>query len=209
MENALNPLVILLTITLLAGCGESMHRHGNRPLAEWEHILENPERDAWQRPSQVIAALQLKPDEVVADIGAGTGYFTRRFVPVVKSVYAVDIDTALLTAIMHGEPKNVVPVLASIEDPRLPQATIDTVFICDVLHHIADRPRYYAKLREGLRANGRIVIVDFHKREQPVGPPPSMKLSDREVIDEMVLADFRLTKRYEDLPYQYMLEFRR
>jgi arsenite methyltransferase len=208
----LKSLVTLLamTLTLLAGChGTGMHHHRERPLAEWERILENPERNAWQRPNQVIAALQLKPDEVVADIGAGTGYFTRRFVPVVKSVYAVDIDTALLSAIMRGEPKNVVPVLAARDDPRLPQATIDTIFICDVLHHIADRPRYYAKLREALRANGRIVIIDFHKRELPVGPPPKMKLADKEVIDELALAGFRLTKRFDELPYQYMLEFKR
>ena len=207
----MRPAFLLMAISaLLASChAGTAHHHRERPVTEWERILENPDRDAWQRPGQVIAALRLRPDEVVADIGAGTGYFTRRFVPVAKSVYAVDIDAALLEVITRAKPPNVIPVLASRDDPRLPPESIDTIFICDVLHHIENRPAYYMKLRQGLRPNGRIVIVDFHKRDLPVGPPVAMKLAEKEVIDEFTRAGFRLTRHYDDLPYQYMLEFQR
>jgi arsenite methyltransferase len=200
-------VLLMSMIALLAACQSG--GHGQRSAAEWERLLENPKRDAWQQPGQVIAALRLRPDEVVADLGAGSGYFTRRFVPVVKSVYAVDVDPALLAIITRSKAPNVVPVLAAPDDPRLPLDAIDTIFICDVLHHIANRPAYYVKLQQALRPGGRVVVVDFHKRPLPVGPPIAMKLSESEVINEFTSAGFRLSQRYDELPYQYMLEFKR
>jgi arsenite methyltransferase len=201
--------IVLVVMTLVSACHFGGHHHGQRSVAEWERILENPSRDAWQRPAEVVAAMRLRADEVVADIGAGTGYFTRRFAPVVQTVYAVDLDPELLAVITRGKSPNVVTVHAARDDPRLPAATVDTIFICDVLHHIANRPAYYAKLNQALRANGRILIVDFHKRDLPVGPPAAMKLAEQEVIDELARAGFRLSQRFDVLPYQYMLEFKR
>lgn len=200
-------MVLMSVIALGTACQSGGHR--DRTAAEWERILEDPKRLSWQQPGQVIAAMRLRPDEVVADVGAGSGYFTRRFALVVKSVYAVDVDPALLAIIARSKSPNVVPVLAARDDPRLPLDAIDTVFICDVLHHIENRPAYYVKLQQGLRANGRVVVVDFHKRPLPVGPPIAMKLSESEVINEFTSAGFRLSQRYDELPYQYMLEFKR
>jgi ubiquinone/menaquinone biosynthesis C-methylase UbiE len=104
---------------------------------------------------------------------------------------------------------NVVAVLASTDDPKLAAGSVDTVFLCDVLHHISNRPAYYSKLLKALKQGGRIVNIDFHKRELPVGPPVSMKLSEAEVEAEMKAAGLRLVEAQTFLPHQYFLTFRR
>jgi hypothetical protein len=86
---------------------------------------------------------------------------------------------------------------------------VDTIFICDVLHHIGKRPAYYEKLLTALKPGGRIVIIDFYKRELPVGPPVSMKLSEDQVIAEMKQAGLALTSKESFLPHQYFLTFQR
>ncbi|MGQ9918975.1 MAG: class I SAM-dependent methyltransferase [Bryobacteraceae bacterium] len=173
-----------------------------------ERHLEDPGRAEWQKPAEVLSALAVHPGETVADIGAGTGFFTRLFAARAARVYAVDIHAGLLARIESLRLPNVVTIHAAEDDPRLPAAAIDTIFFCNVLHHIDDRPVYYAKLRAALRPGGRIVIIDFHKRPLPVGPPPSMKLAEEEVEQEFAGAGFRLDKRHGVLPYQYFLEFR-
>jgi ubiquinone/menaquinone biosynthesis C-methylase UbiE len=81
------------------------------------------------------------------------------------------------------------------------------MFFCDVLHHIENRPAYYAKLATALKKGGRIVVIDFYKKDLPVGPPPDMKLSDEQVIAEFQQAGFAVSKRLDILPYQYYLFF--
>jgi ubiquinone/menaquinone biosynthesis C-methylase UbiE len=157
----------------------------------------------------VIAALKLRPDEVVAEIGAGTGYFTRRLARHTGRVYAVDIDAKLLENIKQQASDNVTIVLAKPDDPNLPENSVDTVFICNVLHHIENRPAYYAKLLKALRPGGCIVNIDFYKRDLPVGPPVSMKLSEEEVETEMEAAGLKLRSKTTFLPYQYFLTFQR
>ncbi len=191
-----------------AAFGQVAHQKNHHPSSdEFAKILEDPSRDKWQKPHEVVMALDLKPDETVADIGAGTGYFARRFAMHAGKVYAVDIDEKLLKIAGKDAPKNMVTVLAAPDDARLPAASVDTIFFCDVLHHIDKRPAYYAKLAQALKPGGRIVIIEFHKKEMDVGPPPSMKLSDQEVIAELDKAGFRLAKRMDFLPYQYYLSF--
>jgi arsenite methyltransferase len=180
--------------------------HAPRSASEYARVLEDPSRDAWQKPDEVVAALKLRPDEAVADIGAGSGYFARRFVKHAGKVYAVDIDAKLLELIAT-EP-NLVKVHATADDPKLPDSSVDTVFICDVLHHIEGRPAYYGKLLKALKPGGRIVIVDFHKRDLPVGPPAAMKLSQDQVVAEMKRAGLRLNREEKFLPHQYFLTFR-
>ena len=141
-------------------------------------MLEDPSRDEWQKPHDVVMALNLKPTETIADIGAGTGYFARRFTHHAGKVYAVDIDAKLLAIAGKDAPANLETVLAAPDDPRLPDRSIDTVFFCEVLHHIENRPAYYARIAKALRPGGRIVVIDFVKKEVPVGPTPGMKISD-------------------------------
>lgn len=187
---------------------QAPHQHHPPASAgEYAKILENPSRDIWQMPHEVLMALGLKSTDTVADIGAGTGYFTRRLARHAGKVYAVDIDKNLLAKAGKEAPPNVEMVLAAPDDPRLPPQSVDMIFFCDVLHHIENRPAYYAKLAKALKPGGRIVVIDFHKKELPVGPPPSMKLSDEEVVAEFDKAGFALSKRLEFLPYQYFLFF--
>lgn len=199
----------LPVLALLPLPGQVPHQnHPPRGAGELARVLEDPSRDQWQKPHEVIEALQLRPDEVIADIGAGTGYFARRFARHCGKVFAVDIEPALLEAAARNAPPNLVTLLAAPDDPKLPEASLDTVFFCDVLHHIAGRPAYYRKLRRALKPGGRLVVIDFHKRRLPVGPPPAMKLSREEVEQELQGAGFRLTRSWPILPHQYFLEFR-
>ncbi len=169
---------------------------------------ESPGREQWQKPEEVIGLLKIRPDEVIADIGAGAGYFTRRFARHAAKVYAVDLDKESLEQIRARGFGNVQTIVAEPDDPKLAPASVDTIFFCNVLHHIDNRPAYYGKLRRALKPGGRIVVIDFHKHELPVGPPPSMKLAEEEVIAELEAAGFAREAAYELLPYQYFLVFR-
>ncbi len=202
--------ICILAVMAGAACAQSAHQHHPPTSAEeYIHVLNDPRRDSWQKPHEVVMALKLKPTETIADIGAGSGYFTRRFAMHAGTVYAVDIDQKLLDAAMKDAPKNVKPILAAPDDPKLPAESVDTIFFCDVLHHIENRAAYYPKLAKALKPGGRIVIVDFYKRPLPIGPPESMKLTGDQVIGELQAAGFRKTQSLDFLPYQYFLVFQR
>ena len=146
---------------------------------------------------------------MVADIGAGSGYFTRRLARHARKVYAVDVDSKLLELAKKNAPPNVETVLAAPDDPKLPAASVDTIFFCDVLHHIENRPAYYAKLAKALKPGGRVVDIDFHKKPTPFGPPEAMRIAEQDVARELESAGFRKTKSIDILPYQYFLIFQR
>ena len=195
---------------LLALMFQTAHQHHPpRDAAEYAKVLNDPAREAWQKPHEVVMALDLKPETSIADIGAGTGYFSLRFANHAGTVYAVDIDEKLLAIAAKSAPKNLRTVLATPDDPKLAPASVDIIFFCDVLHHIENRPAYYAKLATALKPGGRIVNIDFYKKELPVGPPPAMKLSEQQVIAEFAKAGFQLARKRDILPYQYFLEFER
>jgi ubiquinone/menaquinone biosynthesis C-methylase UbiE len=198
---------IWLLACAAVGFGQVPHQHHPPSSDEYAKVLEDPSRDAWQKPHEVVMALDLKPTDVVADIGAGTGYFARRFAHHAGTVYAVDIDPALLAIAGKDAPKNLVTVLAAPDNPGLTNAVADVIFFCDVLHHIENRPAYYEKVARALKPGGRVVVIDFFKRELPVGPPMAMKLSESEVVTELQKAGFRLARKLEMLPYQYYLVF--
>jgi len=201
--------VLLAGVAAVAAWGQVAHQHHPPSSEEYARVLEDPARDAWQKPHEVVMALNLKPTETVADIGAGSGYFTRRFAMHAGKVYAVDIDAKLLEAATKNAPKNVEAVLAAPDDPKLPATAVDTIFFCDVLHHIADRAAYYPKLAPALKPGGRIVVIEFYKKPLPLGPPESMKISEDQLIAEMKAAGFRKTGSFDFLPYQYFFVFER
>ena len=201
-------LSILILGTTLSAVAQVAHQeHPPRSAGEYARVLEDPARDEWQKPHEVVMALKLRTNEVIADIGAGTGYFSRRFARHAGKVLAVDIDANLLAIAAKDAPANLTTVLALPDDPKLPPKSVDTVFFCDVLHHIANRPAYYAKLKSAMKPGGRLVIVDFHKRPLPVGPPPDMKLSLEEVQQELKSAGFHEAGSFDMLSHQYFLVF--
>jgi arsenite methyltransferase len=177
-------------------------------------MLENPQRDLEQKPEEVIAAMNLKEGETVADIGAGSGYFSFRFARKVGDngrVYAVDINSDMILhmnrRIRDMKLKNVVTVLSDPNDPLLADASIDRFFICNTWHHVGDRNQYMALMKKMLKPGGQVVVLDYKKEQLPVGPPPEMKMAREEVIREMESGGFKLGKEHTFLPYQYFLVF--
>lgn len=178
-------------------------------------LFESSERDAWQKPFEVIRALGVQPGATLADIGAGTGYFARRMARVVGergTLFAADLEPNMVVELRASAERdglgNLIPVLASADDPRLPDGTADLIFICNTWHHIADRVAYARRLKRDLAPGGQVAIVDFYKHNVPVGPPPPHKLTAAEVQAEFEAAGYRLAKRIDELlPYQYVLVF--
>lgn len=214
--------LVVLTLSSCSPCrgGHGPRAHANRDLhgpADVEAYirhLESSDRDPWQRPDEVIAVLQLRADAWVADVGSGPGYFTRRLARAVPQgvVFAVDVEPRQLDRLnehLRGDGlRNVVPVLAPLDDPRLPPRLFDLVLVVNTYHHFPERVRYLERLRDVLRPAGRLVVIDYHKRELPVGPPPEHKIEREVVIEEARQAGFTLTDAPDFLPYQYFLVFR-
>jgi ubiquinone/menaquinone biosynthesis C-methylase UbiE len=189
---------------------QKMHQDPKAYIA----MLENPQREAEQKPEEVIAALDLKAGETLADIGAGSGYFTFRFARKVGDsgrVYAVDINSDMILHmnryIRDKKVKNVTTVLSVPDDPLLPDVSINRFFICNTWHHVGNRPQYIALMKKMLKPGGQIVVMDYKKEQLPVGPPPDMKMAREEVIREMESGGFKLAKEHAFLPYQYFLVF--
>jgi arsenite methyltransferase len=190
-----------------------MHRLHRRPKAYIE-ALEDPKRDAYQKPHEVLKALGLKPGEVIADIGAGSGYFTfhlAHHVGELGKVYAVDVSPEMILHINRRirelKPANVVSILAEPDDPLLADASVNRFFFSNSWHHIENQTRYLALMKKLLKPGGEIIMIDFHKKELPVGPPMQMKIAREDLIKQMENNSFQLTKEHTFLPYQYFLVF--
>lgn len=192
------------------------HRGEHQGFGDTEKYIkrfEDPVRAEWQKPDLVVEMLDLQPGMNVADIGAATGYFTRRMAKKLMPggyALAVDIEDGFFPYLLkRGYEEgvfNMFPVKGRPDDPRLPARSLDVVLIVDTLHHISDRADYYQKLKAALRDGGRVVIVDFKKDEEiPVGPGPEMRLRATEVKKEFENAGFTAEIDSETLPYQYIL----
>jgi arsenite methyltransferase len=182
--------------------------------ASYIAALEDPARDAWQKPEQVLEALGVTEGQRIADIGAGSGYFALRLAQRAGAsgrVFAVDISREMLAHLESRANKaglsNIDTILAPPDDPNLPAASIDLVFFCDVWHHIDDQAGYLEKLKRALRPSGQIVMIDFQKRELPVGPPADMKIARDDLVRQLAAHGFRLAREHTFLPYQYFLVF--
>ena len=199
-------------IALLFPACAGAQQHDFRDVGRWTQVFDAAERDAWQKPDEVIRALGLAPEATVADIGAGTGYFAVRLSPAVPlgRVYAVDVETEMvkhiaLRAAARGL-ANVIAVRGSPDDPRLP-GKVDLVLLVDTYHHIEDREFYFSRLRGMLKPGGRVAVIDF-KADSPQGPPAEARIAPGTVKAELDRAGFMAAEEHTFLPYQYFLVFR-
>jgi ubiquinone/menaquinone biosynthesis C-methylase UbiE len=205
----------LATAILLAACvsphAPPTHQHSFADAEKWARVFDEPERDAWQKPHEVIQALGLKPDAAVADIGAGTGYFAVRLAHLVPKgkVYAVDVEPGMVDYLEKRAQREQLPNLLALEgepgDPRLP-ARVDLVLIVDTVHHIEERERYFEKLKSALKPGGRVAIIDF-RIEAKQGPPRHSRIAPERVKSELAAAGYALAQEHGFLPQQYFLVF--
>jgi arsenite methyltransferase len=213
---AASALVLALSLSHLATAQihEQTAHHGFHNIQHWAQAFESPERAKWQKPDEVVRALNLRAGQAVVDIGAGTGYFTRRFATAVGptgTAAGVDIEPAMVDYMKTDAKKlkvsNYQARLSKPDDPELAPHSADLIFFCDVLHHIDNRLAYLRKLKPALKPAGRVAVIDFKKETLPVGPPPADKISRDEMIGEFRTAGYRLVREHDFLPYQYFLEF--
>jgi len=186
-------------------------------VMEYLDRLDRPERDQDQKPGQVVEALGLRPGMSVADLGAGSGYFTRRFVEAVTetgTVYVIDVEPEALTYVEESlvhlhRPYTAQFILARPDNPKIPFESVDLIFVCNTYHHLEDRARYFRNVRSGLKPGGRIAIVDYYhdERSGELGFPKRHLVARETVLDEMTAAGYRLINEHGFLPRQYFLEF--
>jgi predicted methyltransferase len=214
--------ILFILISFLGALPACTHQHGQKhrgpsDLKEYIEILERPDRDKDQKPDEVVKALNITDYMTIADIGAGSGYFTRKFVWVLQDrgmVYAVDVEAVLLKyneemADHLHTPYNAKFVVAKEDDPSLPPNSVDLVFLCDTYHHLEKRADYFTRVKASLKKNGRVAIIDFWTdgRAGDLGFSPEHLVARETVITEMAAAGYSLSKEHTFLPRQYFLEF--
>jgi SAM-dependent methyltransferase len=188
------------------------HQHSFGDAEKWSHVFDDPERDAWQKPHAVLQALALKPDAVVADVGAGTGYFAARLANMLPkaTVYAVDLEPDMVKYLGERAKReglaNLKPVQAAAGEARLP-AKVDLVLLVDVYHHIEAREGYLRRLAGSLRPGARVAVIDF-RLDSPEGPPKASRIAPEQVKAELSRAGYALAEEHGFLPRQYFLVFR-
>ena len=215
-----NVFFLAAALTLIAGSALAQDQHQHRQPDDIKQYLEHLDssgRDRDQKPSEVIDALRLKPGMTVADLGSGSGYFTRRFVEAVTEtgmVYAVDVEPEMLSyvkeSIVHMHRAYTVEfILARPDSPKLPFESIDLLFACNTVHHLEERTKYFRDLRSSLKSGGRISIIDFYpdERSGDLGFPKDHLVSRDTVIKELTDAGYALEREHSFLPKQYFLEF--
>jgi len=197
------------------------HQHGHgkagyhmdfSAVERFARHFDGPERDGWQKPAEVVRFLELGSGQVVADIGAGTGYFLPYLSKTAGAggrVFALDVEPNMVEYMKQRSKKgglpNVEPRVVAPDDPALAPASVDHILIVNTWHHIDDRASYAGKLARALRPQGTLLIVDF-TLESDQGPPKEHRLSAEQVVKELEGGGFRAeVVRGETLPKQYLV----
>lgn len=177
-------------------------------------LLERDERDEFQMPEEVMKTLAFKKGETVADIGAGTGYFTLRIAEAVGPegrVLAHDISDEMLDflekQVTAARLENVELKKVEPDDPLLPEGGVNTILMVDTIHYVKDRAAYGKKLLEGLAPGGRLIIIDFVPKpmsERPWGPPPEQQFPKEQLHEELAEAGFTVVEEHDFLPEQFI-----
>ena len=200
--------ILLLAAMLLPGLAHAQGEanrdtHGPPDVDSYIQNLLNAERVEELRPDEVVAALMLADNAIVADLGSGPGVFT---IPLARQVsrgvvYAVDVEPRQLDAlrgrVADTELNNIVPVLASYSTPHLPPSHVDLILVVDTYHHLEDRVNYFRRLRSMLRPGGRLAILEYMPGELPVGPPVARKLPEGRRAEELQAAGYSLLRTFD------------
>jgi arsenite methyltransferase len=204
---------MLATSLIVLGCWKSSPpEHG--PFANAEHasaMLDDPDRDAWQHPDDVVAALALAPAMTVADVGAGTGYFAVRLARAVPQgeVIATDIEPDMIRYLEERARREQLANLRAVRATRtasgLAPESVDAILVVDVWHHLDDRASYARDLAAALHRGGRLLVVDF-KRDAHRGPPAHMRLEPETIIADLAGAGLVAKLSTTALPEQYLIE---
>ena len=191
---------------------EIAHVMGHRG-ATW---LERPEREQKERTDLLLSLLALRPGDTVADIGAGTGYFSlpiARLVGPTGRVLAVDIQPEMLTIIEEraraGKIANIVPILATEADPMLPDNTVDLVLMVDAYHEFSFPREVMTRVVDALSEDGRIVLVEYREEDLAVPIKRLHKMSVAQAKREMAAVGLALDQLHKSLPWQHVMVFRR
>ncbi|MBL8137235.1 MAG: class I SAM-dependent methyltransferase [Acidobacteria bacterium] len=216
----------LCTAAVLFAGSASAQQHGGQKPGAMDHMdhkfddperyaksFDDPARDRWQMPARVIEALALKAGQSVADIGAGTGYFSVRLARAAAApkVFAVDLEPKMVEHLTKRAAAegltNITAVQASTTSPNLPEA-VDVVMVIDTYHHIGNRPAYFAALKSKLTPGGRLAIVDFRKGGGGDGPPDAFRFTPEQITGELAEAGYVLDRAHDFLPRQHFLVYR-
>lgn len=204
-------VVVVGLLSLSAGA-----QRASRPADEWISVLDSPERIAGLRVGDVVAALQLKPGDVVADLGAGSGPFIPGFATAVTAtgkVYAVEIDRAFFPYIQAkakaAGAANVQTVLGEFTDAKLPAADVDLAFLHDVLHHIDDRAAYLKNLAKYLAAGARVAVIDYHPAQSPHRDDAALQVSKEQASAWLASAGFKPAQEVALFPDKWFVIYSR
>ena len=208
-------VLALALVLLLAHAGITAQQHARLFPPEDLGLLEGPDRDAYQRPDQIMDALQIGEGSVVADLGAGGGWFTVRLARRVRPngrVYAEDVQRQMIDAIerrmkREGLDKNVITVLGTPDDPKLPPGSLDATLMVDAYHEIEHPVTLLRNLARAMKPTGLIGIVNYKKDGGGPGPEMERRVDPEKVIADARAAGLELRKQEKFLRYQYMLTF--
>jgi ubiquinone/menaquinone biosynthesis C-methylase UbiE len=197
MRNSRALVLVFVTLVLCTACT-------NLKRAAYEGFS----RDEWQQPGRVIQTLNIKAGEQIADLGAGSGYFTFRLAEATGAegiVYAIDVDAPMLeligSNIKERGAKNVRTILGTHDDPKLPATGVDLIFVCNTYHHMENRAEYFKRVKQFLRPGGRVAILDFKDHGEFAGMIGHATHSNI-VRKEMEQAGYRLQNEYDFLEKQ-------
>jgi ubiquinone/menaquinone biosynthesis C-methylase UbiE len=208
-------IAALFVSTLAADAGQTS-RHGRLFPPEDLGSLEPPDRETWNQPGYIMDALGVGDGSIVADLGAGGGWFTIRLARRVGPngiVYGEDVQLEMIEAITRRVEreglKNVRTVLGRDDDPRLPEGALDAALMVDAYHEVQDRVAFLRSVRKALKPSGRLGIVGFRKDGFGPGPPLDERIEPQVVIADARAAGLRLLSNEVSLPFQYLLVFGR
>ena len=209
---------LFASLVILSCASPPAHEHGKHhqhrfddPQA-WAQQFDDPGRDEWQKPEEVVRAMAIQPGMIVVDLGAGTGYFLRHLAAAAGEqgkVLALDVEPSMVE---HMKQRASAEKLTNVEartvapnDPGLAPASVDRILVVNTWHHLPERDRYSAKLASALKPSGEIWIVDYTK-ESPQGPPPEFRFPPEEVIAALKSASLEASVVEESLPHQFIVK---